>query len=810
MHDVRTREGGDAPDGSWRALQLQGEVLAGHGGQAAWSVLALRCEEALDTLFEHQLLVRLEPGGRRCSAHELLGHALDLRIELDAPGARGPGARAPRWMHGLVSQAACLHESPRGTLYALRLRPALARARLRGQCRAWRGRSVPEVLRELVAPLGVVVCDRLRGPHAPQEYLVQFNQSDWQLFQRLTRQSGIRFWFEHSRGAHVLVLADHDGAARLQPAPAWRSIGVGCAGERAEHEALQQLRLHRGLEAGLLHARGWGPLRGLAAGHRLELRDARLAPAQREFLVLRSRLFLREQHAEGWPWSTTGPSLPVAGLEAAARDADEFGDAGRPWDFAPPRGQAVEGWELHDELWLRPAYGAPRETARRTPPRVLGLQSALVAPARPGRCGEGEGAGEVHTDELGRVRARLAWDRSRQPGAEPDPGRAAVPEAAGPPAAGAAPGGGLPGPATTPWMRVSMPWAGCELGRLHLPRVGQEVLLGYLDGELERPLVLGASYHAHHRPPWGLPRHRALGGLRSRELPDPAGGERPRARGGQLVLDDTPGCLHAQLLCESTHAGLALGRMAGVQGAGGQGEGGRGEGGRGEGGRGEGGRGELRGVGAELRTDADGLLHSVQGLLLSTHRRCPDEGRAADASEALGVLRTVARRAKPSAAPAADAADAAVAGPPHAASARARPQLLLDAADGFALAASRHAQCAAGTRLALAAGQGLGMHAGADLLLQGATGLRLHVHRMGLRLLAATGALHLHACGGALLAGARDSLSLRSAGDLRVRAARGILLAGGGSFVRLDPGGIEYGSPGGLLQRGAPPCLGLR
>ncbi len=749
MADPRTREGGDAPVGSCRALELHGEILVEHGGEAAWSVLALCGEEALDALFDYQLLVRREPRGQACPASSLLGHALDLRIELGLPGAPRAAAPAARWVHGVVSQAARLHEDPRGILYALRLRPSLARARLRGQCRAWRGRSVPEALHDLVAPLGVVVSDRLCGPHAPQEYLVQFNQSDWELFRRLTRQWGIRFWFEHRRGEHRLVLADHDGASQWQPAPAWRSVGVGCAGERAEHEALQQLRLHRGLDGRVVRARAWGPLRGLAAGHRLELRDARLEPGQREFLVQRSRLFLREQHAQGWPWSTTGPGAVVPRLDAAAGDADGFGDAGCPWNFSPPRGQAVDGWELHDELWLLPAPGALRVAMRPVPPRVLGLQSALVAPAWP--VARGTCAGEVHTDAIGRVRARLAWDRSGEPGARwgERAGRAAPGAAAPEPTEPRAAGAGPPGAATTPWVRVTMPWAGCRLGRMHLPRVGQEVLLGYLDGELERPLVLGAMYHAQDRPPWVLPRHRALGGLRSRELPDPAGGVRPWARGSQLVLDDTAGCLHAQLLCEASHAGLALGRMARVQG--------------------EGGRGEPRGAGAELRTDADGLLHSVQGMLLSSHGRGPEEGSAADA-----------------------------------------PRLLLDGADGFALAAARHVQCAAGTRLDLRAGKHLGLHAGGDLLLLGAAGLRVHAHRMGLRLLAAAGALHLHACDGALLAAASDGLCLRSAGDLRVRAARGILLGGGGSFVRLEPGGIDYGSPGPLIQRGAPPCLGLR
>ena len=802
MSDARLPALDDRPATPSRALRLCGDVLDEHGGEAAWSVLALRADESLDGLFEHQLLLRRAPGAQACPPRSLLGRGLDLRIELGLPGT-APTV-APRWLNGVVSQAACLHEQPRGTLYALRLRPQLARARLRGQCRAWRGRSVPEVLRELVAPLGVTLRERLRGPHAPQEYLVQFNQSDWEFFLRLTRQWGIRFWFEHRRGAHELVLADHDGAALEQQAPAWRVLEVGRAGEREDyektqgraHETLQELRLAHGPDGGVESARAWGPVRGVAACHRLRLRDARLAPVQREFLVLRSRLVLREAQVADWPWSTASPADLAAACRAAAIDADGFGEAGRRWDFSPPRGRVVDGWELHDELWLRPARGALHAPPGSRRPRARGPQTAVVAhsgvpaPAATPR-------GEVDTDALGRVRARLAWDRA------PERPRDGAREPSGPPAG--------PGPATTPWIRVAAPWAGCELGWLQVPRVGQEVLLGYLDGELERPLVLGALYRARQRPCWELPRNRALGGTRSRELPvsgEAPAPERPVGEGGteplgsgaapfpvgsQLVLDDTAGCLQLQLLCERPYASLALGRVARVEG--------------------EAGRSELRGVGGELHTEAQGLLHSVQGMLLGTHAREAHAGAAADAAEALRGLESAARWRGEALEDARGAGmDLEVEAQPGTRGAeqtfpRAAPELLLDGADGISLVATRHAQLGAARDLDLMSGERLGLHAAADLLALAAAGLRVHVHRIGLRLAAAAGPLHLHACDGPLLAAARDRLSLRSASDLRVRAARGIVLAGAGSFVRLADGGIDYGSPGSLVQRGAAPRM---
>ncbi|WP_447412477.1 phage baseplate assembly protein V, partial [Clostridium perfringens] len=73
------------------------------------------------------------------------------------------------------------------------------------------------------------------------------------------------------------------------------------------------------------------------------------------------------------------------------------------------------------------------------------------------------------------------------------------------------------------WIRVASPWAGAQLGALALPRVGSEVVVQWLDGDPDRPIILGGLYNADHLPPWSLPAQRTLSGLRSRELTDDGG-----------------------------------------------------------------------------------------------------------------------------------------------------------------------------------------------------------------------------------------------------------------------------------------------
>ena len=123
-----------------------------------------------------------------------------------------------------------------------------------------------------------------------------------------------------------------------------------------------------------------------------------------------------------------------------------------------------------------------------------GVQTAIVV----GPAGE-----DIHTDDLGRVKVQFHWDRLGQRDEN-----------------------------SSAWIRVMTPAAGNQFGQIRLPRVGEEVVVVYPDGNVDHPLIIGGVYNALHMPPWELPGQRALSGLRSREL----GGR----SANHLVLDDTP------------------------------------------------------------------------------------------------------------------------------------------------------------------------------------------------------------------------------------------------------------------------------
>jgi type VI secretion system secreted protein VgrG len=97
---------------------------------------------------------------------------------------------------------------------------------------------------------------------------------------------------------------------------------------------------------------------------------------------------------------------------------------------------------------------------------------------------------EIFTDQYGRIKVHFHWDRH-----------------------------GGKGVASSCWIRVGTPWAGRNWGMIHIPRVGQEVIVDFLDGDPDRPIVVGSVYNADTMPPYDLPRHKTRSGIRSRSTP---------------------------------------------------------------------------------------------------------------------------------------------------------------------------------------------------------------------------------------------------------------------------------------------------
>ncbi|WP_406850890.1 type VI secretion system Vgr family protein [Herbaspirillum huttiense] len=393
-------------------------------------------------------------------------------------------------------------------------------------------------------------------------------------------------------------------------------------------------------------------------------------------------------------------------------------------------------------------------------PIARGAQTATVVgvPGQPA----------LWTDEYARVRVQFHWDRE---------GRHDIGSSA--------------------WIRVASPWAGAQLGALALPRVGAEVLVQWLDGNPDRPVIAGSLYNADHLPPWVLPAQRALTGLRSRELTDD-GGNRALGRSNHLILDDTAGRLQAQFRSDQYHSQLSLGHLCRIED--------------------QQGRQEARGQGWELRTDAWGVLRAGRGMLVTTEGRPRARRHAKDLGETLARLvrarqeqQALARLAQQASAQEAEAQQAQVAAALHAQNQALRgkdgpdeeeafpelatPLLVLASPAGIAASSGQDMHLASTADTALTAGRHLALSAGGGFFASVRESLRLFVQKAGLRLVAAAGDIDLRALSDGIHLLAKLKIT-QTADEIVLSAHQRILLNGGGSYVRLDAQGIELGTRG--------------
>lgn len=148
-------------------------------------------------------------------------------------------------------------------------------------------------------------------------------------------------------------------------------------------------------------------------------------------------------------------------------------------------------------------------------PRIDGPQIASVVGP------EGE---EIHTDEFGRVKVQFPWDRE-----------------------------GRSNEFSSCWVRVSQNWAGADWGHMAIPRIGQEVIVDYLDGDCDQPIITGRTYRASNMPPYPLPNHKILSTIKSKEYKG--------SRANELRIDDTTKQISAALMSDHGSTALHLGYL---------------------------------------------------------------------------------------------------------------------------------------------------------------------------------------------------------------------------------------------------------
>ncbi|MBU8976078.1 type VI secretion system tip protein VgrG [Lysobacter sp. MMG2] len=445
-------------------------------------VVRFELEESVSQPFRLEL--DLSSFNDAIDTNTLLDHEATFTIERDGI--------AERTVVGIVTAFETDETGFQRTRYRAVVESPLARLALRHNSRIFQQVNATEILATLLKEHRVVgTRTAYVGHHEAREYAVQYRELDSAFLHRLATEEGIVHWHEVVNGQSTLVLSDKidsapalEGTVLYQPAPAGDAPGphlwhFGYRRQLAPTRATSREYTFKNPRYDLEHqAKAWASenaigdyehydyadrykrdeagkpftrtrlsgLRNAAEHARIEGDDARLWPGLAFDLAGHPTARLNDR------WRVV--SMRHAGEQATSQEADGFG--------------AEHGTRYRFEATVVPAhYDWKPEPAPR--PVVDGPQIAhVVGP-------EGE---EIHCDEHGRVQVWFPWDRQG------------------------------PRENATCWIRVSQGWAGTMYGFMALPRIGHEVIVSFLEGDPDQPIVTGRAYHAANRPPYELPHHK--------------------------------------------------------------------------------------------------------------------------------------------------------------------------------------------------------------------------------------------------------------------------------------------------------------
>ncbi|HMO74219.1 MAG TPA: type VI secretion system tip protein TssI/VgrG [Sphingopyxis sp.] len=465
--------------GNYRETKL----TIGLGGEQV-EFASMTARESLSTPFEIELQITAPLGELDLAPH--LGELVTVTVwEDDA---------IVRYFHGYLTEGIYLREDGDGFHYNLSLRSFLYFMDHRKGFAIFQERTVLDVLKEVFADTSYADVEfRVSESYEPFEYCVQYNESDFNFASRLMEQEGLYYFFEHGEDRHLMVICDKasnhkasavGGLAFNPTADVSQSYRVGAAWGEKHYLKSWTERVSTGSQDRVSltdfdFKKPDKPVKGRASGDGQHPKDEqeiysfpgqfveegrgnRLSRVRLEELRADRRTFAADATAKGL---CCGATIGVA-EHPNARYNREYMIVSTLHSLQSQRYRSGAGYADETKVHF---IAIPSDTQYRAPrraekPRVVGLETAIVT----GPKGE-----TIFTDEYGRVKVRFHWDRSSTPDEK-----------------------------STCWMRVSQTGG---LGNIILPRVGHEVLVDFLHGDPDMPLVTGRVFNARHMPIYDLP-----------------------------------------------------------------------------------------------------------------------------------------------------------------------------------------------------------------------------------------------------------------------------------------------------------------
>jgi type VI secretion system secreted protein VgrG len=423
---------------------------------------------------------------------KLLGQAVNIKLQMRDG--------AVRHICGLVTRFGLGRHQGRHFGYLAEVRPWLWFLTRRSDCRIFQDMTVPDIVKKVFSNYGGIAVHefRLTGSYRTRDYTVQYRETDFNFVARLMEDEGVFWYFEHSEGEHKLIVADSPSA--LSPAPHAEKLPYyGNAGQASpDVDIVTDWNFAREVRSGKTALRSYNfesPSNSLgvdsAESRSHDLADYELYDYQGDYYnsgdgsqIVAVRLDETQSQHERLSGSTNAYGLAngrLFTLERHPRDDQNAEYFVVQTQINASINSLESGTQTGDYSCRFSAVPATQNyrPPRRTPkPFVQGPQSAVVT----GPAGE-----EIYTDKYGRVKVQFHWDRY-----------------------------GKKNETSSCWMRVSHPWAGKSFGAIHIPRIGQEVIVDFLEGDPDQPLITGRVYNAEQMPPWELPANMTQSGILTR------------------------------------------------------------------------------------------------------------------------------------------------------------------------------------------------------------------------------------------------------------------------------------------------------
>jgi type VI secretion system secreted protein VgrG len=480
-------------------------------------LIGVRGHEQISGLFRFEFELLAE-NGTDVSFDKLMGQKVTGRIRL--------AEKENRYISGIVSRVAQGSRDQTFTSYSLEVVPKIWLLTLRRQSRIFQGLSVPDILKQVLT--GMDVTYEIQGTFQPREYCVQYRESDFDFASRLMEEEGIYYFFKHTSSGHVMVLANTP-QSHPDSEPA-KIIYEEIRGGNRPEERIFQWEKSQQLRSGKTTL--WDHSFELPGKHldatKTIVETVQAGTVSHKFKIANNDKLEIYDYPGGYANRFDG--VDSGGGEKASEVQKIFEDNTRTAEIRmqeeATRGILIRGASscprltpgyrftldrhfnadgvyvltaVDHEASLRGDYRSsngevnlqysnsfsciPHALPFRPPmvtriPHVQGAQTATVV----GPSGE-----EIFTDKYGRIKVQFPWDRQGK-----NDGNSSC------------------------WLRVATPWAGKQWGMIHIPRIGQEVLVDFMDGNVNDPIVVGSVYNADQMPPYTLPANKTQSGIKTR------------------------------------------------------------------------------------------------------------------------------------------------------------------------------------------------------------------------------------------------------------------------------------------------------